>query len=150
LTKETGELIRVEVLIGGYNDDPRSLYEVPEVRRWVKKILGRWPDTLLWLTPASLWYFVLSADATIFSRQADGQLKIEMDLQPVIRKIGDSISIGAETLRGAGMEEDAVDRVFAQGLENINRMIAARRFLEDYNVVHPKSGKPMLYADKMP
>ena len=150
LTMEIGELIRVEVLIGGDNDDPRSWYEVPEVRRWVKKLLGRWPDTLLWLTPASLWYFVLSADSKLFSRQADGQLKIEMDLQPVIHKIGDSMAIGAQTLRDAGMEEDAVDRVFDQGLENINHMIAARRFLEDYNVVHPKNGKPILYADKMP
>lgn len=74
LTMEIGELIRVEVLIGGYNDDPRSWYEVPEVRRWVKKLLGRWPDTLLWLTPASLWYFVLSADSKLF---APGRWAIE-------------------------------------------------------------------------
>jgi hypothetical protein len=149
-TKEHGELIRVEVLIGGYNDDPRSLYEVPEVRRWVKKLVKLWPDALLWLTPASLWYFVLSLNPKMFSRQADGQLKIEMDLESVIHEISDSMSTGAQTLRDTGMAEDALDRVFDQGLANIKRMIGARKFLEDYNVVHPKDGEPFLYADVMP
>src|SRR6266849_2907060 len=150
LTKEYGELIRVEVLIGGYNDDARSLYEVPEVRRWVRKLLERWPDALLWLTPASLWYFILSLNPKMFSRQANGKIEIEMDLESVINQIGDGMAAGAQTLRDAGMADNAVDHVFDQGLANIKRMIEPKKFLEDYNVLHPKDGKPFLYADVKP
>ncbi len=60
LCVEYSELIHVEVLIGGYNDDPRSLYEVPEVRRWIAKLFERWPDAMLWMTPTSLWMCILS------------------------------------------------------------------------------------------
>ncbi len=49
LTIEYGKLVHVEILVGGYNDDETALYEVPEVKRWIKLIHTRWPDTLMWL-----------------------------------------------------------------------------------------------------
>ena len=109
--------------------------------------MKRWPDAMLWLTPASLWYFVLSLNPGAFSRQPDGKTKIEMDLKSLVDHVGESMSAGTQTLREAGMAEDAVDRVFDQGLANIKRMIGPRTFLEDYNVLHPKDGKPFIYQD---
>jgi hypothetical protein len=44
LTVEFGILNHLEVLIDGFNDDDRSLYEVPEVRQWVKLLESQWPD----------------------------------------------------------------------------------------------------------
>lgn len=41
---------RVTLVVDGYNDDPRELFEVPEVRRYFKTLDEKWP----------YWFFFLS------------------------------------------------------------------------------------------
>ncbi len=147
LCVEYSGLMHVEILIGGYNDDPRSLYEVPEVRRWIALLFAKWPDAMLWMTPASLWMTVLCLNPEMHSRQPDGQLKIEMDLQRVTKQIGESQIAGLNALREAGMPEDAVDKAFTSALENVKAMIARKKFGEDYIVLHPKDGQPLIYRN---
>ena len=50
LTVEYRELNHLELTVAGYDDDPRSLYEVPEVNRWMRLACKRWPDALFWMT----------------------------------------------------------------------------------------------------
>jgi len=49
---------RVSLIVDGYNDDARELFEVPEVRRYVKVLDDQWAN----------WFFFLS--------QADDSIKI--------------------------------------------------------------------------
>lgn len=49
---------RISLVIDGYNDDPRELFEVPEVRAYVQRIDQQWP----------YWFFFLS--------QADDSIKL--------------------------------------------------------------------------
>jgi len=47
---------RVSLVIDGYNDDPRELFEIPEVRAYLKRLDHEWP----------YWFFFLSqADDSI-------------------------------------------------------------------------------------
>ena len=47
---------RVSLVIDGYNDDPRELFEIPEVRAYLKRLDQEWP----------YWFFFLSqADDSI-------------------------------------------------------------------------------------
>lgn len=49
---------RISLVIDGYNADPRELFEIPDVRRYIKAIDDLWP----------YWFFFLS--------QADDSIKI--------------------------------------------------------------------------
>ncbi len=49
---------RVSLVIDGYNDDPRELFEIAEVRTFIQALDARWP----------YWYFFLS--------QADDSIKL--------------------------------------------------------------------------
>jgi hypothetical protein len=52
---------RVSLIVDGYNDDPRELFEIPEVRRYVRKLDDAWP----------YWFFFLSqADDSIKTLEA--------------------------------------------------------------------------------
>jgi len=41
---------RISLVVDGYNDDPRELFEVPEVRAYIKRVDQAWPN----------WFFFLS------------------------------------------------------------------------------------------
>ena len=49
---------RISLMVDGYNDDPRELYEIPEVRIFISRIDKQWP----------YWFFFLS--------QADDSIKL--------------------------------------------------------------------------
>jgi hypothetical protein len=49
---------RISLVVDGYNDDPREIFEVPEVRVFIKSIDQQWP----------YWFFFLS--------QADDSIKL--------------------------------------------------------------------------
>jgi len=49
---------RISLVFDGYNDDPRELFEVPEVRAYIKQLDQEWP----------YWFFFLS--------QADESIKL--------------------------------------------------------------------------
>jgi hypothetical protein len=56
--KAVGACGRISLVIDGYNADPRELFEIPEVRAYIKAIDDLWP----------YWFFFLS--------QADDSIKI--------------------------------------------------------------------------
>jgi hypothetical protein len=62
LTADRGVAIefcgRISLVVDGYNDDPRELFEVPEVRAYIRRLDQAWPN----------WFFFLS--------QADESIKL--------------------------------------------------------------------------
>ena len=49
---------RANLTISGYDDDPRELYEIPEVCQWANQTYNQFPSLLFFLTSASIYSFV--------------------------------------------------------------------------------------------
>ena len=82
--KAVGACGRISLVIDGYNADPRELFEIPEVRRYIKAIDDLWP----------YWFFFLS--------QADDSIKIlESCLCDSIEVVPGVASIDTEQLNDA-------------------------------------------------
>jgi hypothetical protein len=145
LTVKHRQLIHLEIAIGGYNDDSRALYEVPEVRRWVKLVHKAWPDSLLWLTPASLWIWVLCLNPGMCSRLPDGRMQIAMDTDVIVRQFAESLVAGEDVLSKGRMTEDQLERVRDQAQRNLMHMLERKKPGEDYTFVHPDTGKVVYY-----
>jgi hypothetical protein len=43
---------RISLVFDGYNDDPRELFEIPEVRAYIKRLDQKWPYWFLFLSQA--------------------------------------------------------------------------------------------------
>ncbi|WP_374681492.1 hypothetical protein [Accumulibacter sp.] len=72
---------RISLVVDGYNDDPRELFEVPEVRAYIKRLDQAWPS----------WFFFLS--------QADESVKLlESCLCETIEVVPGVTSIDLEQL----------------------------------------------------
>jgi hypothetical protein len=144
LTVQYGRLNVVEVTVGGYDDDPRAVYEVPEVRRWVKEIKTRWPDFLLWLTPGSLWVFALCINPEMHTRLPDGRHRIEFQTDALFAQVAESQMEGGKTLKKAGMTKSAIARVMEESRQNVAQMLECKKW-GDYSLIHPADGKVRLY-----
>ena len=147
LSVEFDHLNHLELLINGYDDDERSLYEVPEVRRWVRLIHEQWPDFLFWLTPASLWTCMLSLNPEMHQRLPDGKLQIALDTDKVFAQFASSVAEGAAALADAGMSSEGSDAAMQQALVSLTQMLE-RKQLGDYVVVHPKTGGVITYRSE--
>jgi hypothetical protein len=72
---------RISLVVDGYNDDPRELFEIPEVRAYIKRLDQAWPN----------WFFFLS--------QADESIKLlESCLCETIEVVPGVTSIDLEQL----------------------------------------------------
>lgn len=56
-TLTSGNLVFAILGIGGYDNDPRDLHEIPEVIRWVQFCESQIPDIGAWLHPDSMVWF---------------------------------------------------------------------------------------------
>jgi len=52
-TIDKNRIYYIALSIDGYNNDPRELYEVPEVQQWAARIWRECPEFIWWLTPVS-------------------------------------------------------------------------------------------------
>ncbi len=144
LTVEYDQLTHLELTITGYNDDPRSLYEVPEVRRWMTLVAARWPDLCYWLTPGTLWVYVLALNPDAFQRLPDGQLRIALDPEQVLESMLPGYLAAEAILEGRGMPREHIDVITGRAQQNFLAMLHRKKF-GDYMVVHPKSGTVTTY-----
>lgn len=138
LTVEYRKLNHLELLIGGYDDDNRSLYEVPEVRRWIKLVHATYPDLLFWLTPGSLWIVTLSLNPSFHSRLPDGRLQIAFEPQALLPQFSESYVHAEEVLTKAGMKKKTLDVVKTRAQQNFSEMFERKLLGKDYVVVYPK------------
>jgi hypothetical protein len=145
LTIKHGQLNHLEIAIGGYNDDNRSLYEVPEVRRWVKLVHREWPDSMFWLTPGSLWIWVLCLNPSLCERLPDGRIQIAMDTEIIVPQVAASFVAAEEVLSKGGMAEDQMHRVSKQAQRTLAQMFERKKPGEDYTLSHPDTGDVLYY-----
>lgn len=89
---------RVSLIVDGYNDDPRELFEIPEVRHYYKKLDSQWP----------YWFFFLS--------QADDSIQIlESCLRDTVEVIPGVSSVDLEQM----------ERSLARHFTALNRLCEA-------------------------
>jgi hypothetical protein len=140
LTVETGGLNHLEVFIGGFDDDNRSLYQIPEVRRWVQLLERKWPDLLMWLTPGSLWWCLLCLNPGMHSRTPDGKTRIALDTDKLTEQFTSSVAQGAVMLERSGLKNGQSQAIMLQALSNLMQTFERKKLGDDYVVIHPKSG----------
>jgi hypothetical protein len=145
LTLKHGYLNHLEIAIGGYNDDSRALYEVPEVRRWVKQAHTVWPDSMMWMTPGSLWIWILCLNPGMHSQLPDGRNQIKMDMEIIIPQFAESLLAGEDVLSNAGMLEEQVKGVKVQAQQNFSHMLERKKPGEDYLLLNPEGGPTVWY-----
>ena len=144
LSVETKRLTTVEMMISGYDDDPRSLYEVVEVRAWFQCIQQQWPDWLFWQTPGSLWVNVLSLNPGMFERLGDDRLKVQIDAEELFPQMAAAHAAASKVLRDAGLATEIIEDIQEEARTNIIEMMNQKR-LGDYVVVHPTKGGIVTY-----
>jgi hypothetical protein len=145
LTVKHKKLHRLEFFIGGYNDDKRSLYEVPEVRRWIRLLQEGWPDSMMWLTPGSLWVWILSLNPKMCTRLPDGQMQIVLDPEIVIPQFAESLVAGEDALKRRGMSKGELKKILKDAQSTLDGLFQRKKAGTDYLVIHPETGEPRFY-----
>lgn len=121
-----------------------GLYEVPEVRRWMRTVADSWGDYLFWLTPGSLWIALLCMNPTMWSRPADGSLRIEFEPETVFQQFAVSTVMATDLLRKNGMKKSQVRAAGDQAKANLFATFERKQF-GDYVVLHPGEGSVVTY-----
>ena len=145
LTASHAKLGQVEVAIGGYDDDPRSLYEVPEVRRWVKLVNKEWPDAMFWLTPGSLWIWLLCLNPGMFERRPDGSMQVMLDPGVIAPQFAQALAAGEEVLERCGVDVATRERIMDEAKASLLDTFKRRKPGVDYIVLHPETGEVVYY-----
>lgn len=68
---------KVDISIFGYRDDPRELYEIPEVRRWVNKLDRQFPYWFFFLSKKMPGLGFITLALCDYSRRPDGKPELE-------------------------------------------------------------------------
>jgi hypothetical protein len=144
LTVESQNLCQLEVVITGYNEDPRALYDVPEVRRWIGAIMKRWPDMLFWLTPGSLWIFLLSLNPEMVEALPGHGHRIAFDTEVIAHQVATTHVAAEAILREKGLDAAQFAPIHKTARDNLFAMYEKKRF-GDYIVIHPKHNQPITY-----
>lgn len=144
LTIEFRKLCQLEISVTGYNEDPRALYDVPEVRRWIGVIMKRWPDMLFWLTPGSLWIFILSLNPEMVELLPGHGHKVAFDTKAIARQVATSHVAAEELLTKGGLTSDQIKPIGETAQQNLFAMYQNKR-LGDYVVIHPKEKRPITF-----
>jgi hypothetical protein len=85
---------RIEIFISGYDDDPRELFEIPEVVRWYQKadpILKHWFFFANTVAPASglncYWACLCGAKRTPAKSKSVGTIQVELERESLVETL---------------------------------------------------------------
>lgn len=114
-----GRPIKADLTIGGYNNDPRELYEIPEVCQWAKWITNELPVLPYFLAYGSLDLIVfmlcgpVSKDA-IPSKNFQNKFK---DTRTACAS--KAVAESSEFFERIGFDQSAISRIYAQNIVDI-------------------------------
>lgn len=105
--------------VSGYDDDPRELSEIPEVRNWFREVHKGFPFFAIYLAEFSLNQYILSQlEAEVYAKNDDGTdyAVDENDLNMLFAEI----SIAAiDHLTGLGIRKDLRQFIVDAAFERI-------------------------------
>ncbi|MCU0735859.1 MAG: hypothetical protein MUF20_10105 [Methylotetracoccus sp.] len=119
---------RISLVVDGYNDDPRELFEVPEVRAYIKRLDQAWPN----------WFFFLSqADESVKMLESCLCETIEvvpgvtsLDLEQIERSLARHFTAVRRLREALDLPEDLCEEV-AEGIIGMFRNSAVERIEGD-------------------
>jgi hypothetical protein len=84
LQRELGDarlMGRIELFMEGFDDDPREVYEIPEIRRFVSAIFAAWPAWPFYFHPGIQLPVILACafDVTSTKRSDSGRVRLQFD-----------------------------------------------------------------------
>jgi hypothetical protein len=132
LTADRGVAIefcgRISLVVDGYNDDPRELFEIPEVRAYIKRLDQAWPYWFFFLSQADESIKLLESCLCDTIEVVPGVTSIDLDQmeRSLARHFGAMYRLGEEL----DLPEDACEEV-AEGIIGMFRNAAVER-IEGY------------------
>jgi hypothetical protein len=128
LTADRGVAIefcgRISLVVDGYNDDPRELFEVPEVRAYIKRLDQAWPNWFFFLSQVDESIKLLESCLCDTIEVVPGVTSIDVDQmeRSLARHFGAMYRLGEEL----DLPEDLCEQV-AEGIIGMFRNAAVER-----------------------
>ena len=97
------------LMIDGYNDDPREIFAIPEVRNFYQQLWKRWPYWLFFcdLGSDNLMMMVMSCVESLDAIKLEGQSQFKVTTTPseIVNFIKAGVGPMIELCKRAGMSE---------------------------------------------
>lgn len=104
-----GMMNSLALMIEGYDDDPREIYAIPEVRAFYQQLWQRWPYWLYFcnLDTENLMMMVMCCLDSLDALKVQGQPKVQVQIHPleVVQFISGGFVPMNEMCERAGMSE---------------------------------------------
>ena len=104
-----GMMNSLALMIEGYDDDPREIYAIPEVRAFYKQLWQRWPYWLYFcnLDTENLMMMVMCCLDSLDALKVQGQPEVQVQINPleVVQFISGGFVPMNEMCERAGMSE---------------------------------------------
>jgi hypothetical protein len=119
---------RISLVVDGYNDDPRELFEIPEVRAYMKRLDQAWPYWFFFLSQADESIKLLESCLCDTIEVVPGVTSIDVDQmeRSLARHFGAMYRLGEEL----DLPEDLCEEV-AEGIIGMFRNAAVERIEGD-------------------
>jgi len=119
---------RISLVVDGYNDDPRELFEVPEVRAYIKRLDLAWPYWFFFLSQADESIKLLESCLCETIEVVPGVTSIDLDQldRSLARHFGAMYRLGEEL----DLPEDLCEQV-AEGIVGMFRNAAVEQIEGD-------------------
>ena len=102
----------VEVTFDGFDQDPRSVDEIPEVAAWARQVQERYPEWLAWLTPGALLRQAMCIIPDLAERLPNGQVALNLGAQGFRALLSVGVDDAANRLRRLGMSDAKIREAF--------------------------------------
>jgi hypothetical protein len=129
------ELHSLELTIGGYDGDSRELYEIPEVVAWMRHVQAQRKSITYWLTPGSLFMFILCCLPNSWRRLPDGQLEMTIEPAEVTQMTQGGGIAAMMQLAMSGMPPEKMSAIVNQSAQKLSEGMQGRFHGRDYMVV---------------
>lgn len=107
-----GMMNSLALMIEGYDDDPREIYAIPEVRVFYKQLWQRWPYWLYFcnLDTENLMMMVMCCLDSLDALKVQGQPQVQVQINPleVVQFISGGFVPMNEMCERAGMSEHQI------------------------------------------
>ena len=124
----------IELSVHGYGDDPRELFEIPEVVRWFQHLLRTMDEVTFWLAPTPLRIALLCVLPNTWQRNTDGAVVVEFDPKVVMDRLMLNNVSAAMSLSADGLSLEDGKTFAEQAARNINDAMHGKSFGSGYIV----------------
>ena len=116
---------RAELMIGGYHDDPRELYEIPEVCAWAKHAVNEIPVLPYFLTSTSLDRFTGWLCGPLTKDELMTNEFRERFIQTKNTIFDDAVKNPSSYFNHKGANKSTISKIYSQILANQDEVIKA-------------------------